>query len=158
MIFMHYSINITMQTIYTFSYNPAIATGTKTIGTQWRMAYQAPINLYKGIPNTIRIVVFTSNQKVVDLSELDIEIKVIDITSKQTLITKLAETSNPENGIASIYFTPSELNSLDHRFYHIIVRLLPLGDGSSLTDSEILYFDDNYGVFTPVIVEDAWNF
>lgn len=147
-----------MQTIYTFSYNPAIATGTKTIGTQWRMAYQAPINLYKGIPNTIKIVIFTSNQKVVDLSDYDVQVQIVDKETETHLVTRTAENTTPETGIVTVTFTEQDLRYLNHRFYHLIARLIPVGDDSTITEGEILYLDDNYGVFTPLVIENAWNF
>lgn len=147
-----------MQTIHTFSYNPAIATGTKTIGTQWRMAYRAPINIYKGISNTIKIIVFTSNQKVVDLSDYDVQVQIVDKQTEKHLVTKTADNTTPETGIVTVTFEEEDLRLLDHRFYHLIARLIPFGDDSTIIEGEILYLDDNYGVFTPIIIENAWNF
>ena len=142
-----------MQTIYAFSYNPVIATGTNTTGTNWRMAYQQPIMLYRGTSNTIRIVVFSSNQHVVNLTNYGIEVQIVDKETKEYFVTKAAVITSPATGVASITFTEADLQNLQHRFYHVIAKLL--GPSNS---SEILYLDDNYGAFTPVTIENAWDF
>jgi hypothetical protein len=139
-----------MQTIYAISYNTGIATGTNTTGTNWRMAYQQPITLYKGTTNTIRIVVFAPNQHVVDLTSYDVQLQLIDKETKEHFVTLIADIDAPTSGVASFTFTANDLVNLEHRFYHVIARLADPNDG--------LYLDDNYGAFTPVILEDAWNF
>ncbi len=147
-----------MQTIYAFSYTPAIATGTNSTNTVYRMAYQQPIMLYKGTANTIKIVVFNSKQKVVNLTEYDVQIQIVDRETQEHFITKTGTIDTPTSGVATVLFTEADLRNLQHRFYHIIARLIDPEDGSSLSAGEILYLDDNYGAFTPVIIEDAWNF
>ena len=135
-----------MQTIYTFSYNPTIATGTNSTGTNWRMAYQQPIMLYKGTINSVRIVVFNAKQRIVDLTDTTIEIQIVDRETKEYFVTKTAVID------ATIIFDDNELLGLENRFYHLTARLI--------VDStpEILYLDDNYGVFTPVTIESAWDY
>ena len=71
-----------MQTIYTYSYNPAIIVGTRTTGTNWRMAYQQPFKLYKGMPNVVRLVVYNNAQKVVDLTYYQVQLQLVDLESK----------------------------------------------------------------------------
>ena len=146
-----------MQTIYAFSYTPGIATGTASTGTVWRMAYQQNIQLYKGTVNTVRLVIFNNNQKVVDLSEFDIEIQIVDREAKTHLLTMTASVATPTSGIAELTFTDDDIAGLDNRFYHMIARLVDPADGSSYTNAEILYLDDNYGVFLPVQIESAWD-
>jgi hypothetical protein len=147
-----------MQTIYAFSYNPAIATGTNTTGTNWRMAYQQPIMLYKGTANTIRIVVYATNQKVVNLTGYDVQLQIVDRETQEHFVTRAATITTPTSGVASVTFTEADLRNLENRFYHIIAKLVNPGDGSSLTSGEILYLDDNYGAFTPITIENAWNY
>lgn len=151
-------INSCMQTIYAFSYTPGIATGTASAGTVWRMAYQQSLQLYKGITNTIRLVIYNNNQKVVDLSDYDIEVQIVDRESKTHLLTITASVDDPESGIAEVTFTDEDTAGLDHRFYHMIARLIDPDDGSSYTNAEILYLDDNHGVFLPVQLESAWDY
>jgi hypothetical protein len=147
-----------MQTIYAFSYNPAIATGTNTTGTNWRMAYRPPIMLYKGINNTFRIVVFSVTQKVVNLTNYGIQVQLVDKETKEHIVTKNAVITTPVSGVASVTFTDIELENLEKRFYHLVANLMDPDDGSSIASQEILYLDDNYGAFSTVIVESAWNF
>lgn len=147
-----------MQTIYTYSYNPAIATGTNTTGTVWRMGYQQPIELYKGTSNQIKIVVFNSNQKVLNLSGYNIEVQIVDTANKTYHVTKLATIDNPINGVGLVTFTEADLANLDARFYDIVARLVDVPDYSTVLDTQILYLDDNFGAFTPVKILDAWNF
>lgn len=147
-----------MQTIYAYSYNPTIATGTNTTGTNWRMAYQQPIMLYKGTSNSVRLVVFNVNQKIVNLTGYDVQVQLVDRETQEHFVTKLAVVSTPTSGVASITFNESDLRNLEHRFYHLIARLVNHDDGSSITASEILYLDDNYGAFTTVTIENAWNY
>ena len=151
-------INMSMQTIYAFSYNPVISTGTNTTNTVWRMAYQQPIQLYKGTANNIKIVVFNDKQKVVDLTDYDVQVQIVDRETQEHFVTRTATVSAPTTGVARIEFTEADLRNLQHRFYHIIARLMPPADGSTVTDGEILYLDDNYGAFTPVTIESAWNY
>ena len=158
MLFIAFKINICMQTIYTFSYTPAIATGTNTIGVNWRMAYQQPIMLYKGTANTIKIVVFATNQRVVNLTGYQIQVQIVDKETEEHYITRTAIVTNPTAGVGTITFTEAELRNLENRFYHIIARLVLPSDGSSVTTSEILYLDDNYGAFLPIQIENAWNY
>jgi hypothetical protein len=147
-----------MQTIYAFSYNPVIATGTNTTGTNWRMAYQQPIMLYKGTANQFRLVVFSVNQKVVNLTNYDVQVQIVDRETKEHFVTKTATITAPASGVATITFTEEDLRYLQHRFYHLIARLVDPDDGSSVSSGEILYLDDNYGAFTPITIEDAWNY
>jgi hypothetical protein len=147
-----------MQTIYAYSYNPTIATGTNTTGTNWRMAYQQPIMLYKGTSNAVRLVVFNVNQKIVNLTGYNVQVQLVDRETQEHFVTKLAVVSAPTSGVATITFNESDLRNLEHRFYHLIARLVNPEDGSSITASEILYLDDNYGAFTTVTVENAWNY
>jgi hypothetical protein len=147
-----------MQTIYAFSYNPVIATGTNTTGTNWRMAYQQPIMLYKGTTNLFRLVVFSVKQKVVDLTNYSVQVQLVDKETQEHFVTKTASITAPTSGVATIEFTEEDLRYLQHRFYHLIARLVNPSDGSTLTSSEILYLDDNYGAFTPITIENAWNF
>jgi hypothetical protein len=147
-----------MQTLYTFSYTPAVATGSNTTGTNWRMAYQQPIMLYKGTANTIKIVVFATTQRVVNLTNYNVQIQIVDKETEEHYVTRTATITAPTTGVASVTFTEADLRNLENRFYHIIARLIQPGDGSSVTTSEILYLDDNYGAFAPVIIENAWNY
>jgi hypothetical protein len=147
-----------MQTIYAFSYNPVIATGTNTTGTNWRMAYQQPIMLYKGTSNLFRLVVFSVKQKVVDLTNYGVQVQIVDKETKEHFVTKTATITAPTSGVAEIEFTEADLRNLQHRFYHLIAKLINPDDGSSVSDGEILYLDDNYGAFTPITIEDAWNY
>ena len=120
-----------MQTIYAFSYNPGISTGTNTTNTVWRMAYQQPIMLYKGTANNIKIVVFNSKQKVVDLTDYDVQVQIVDKDTQEHFVTRTATVATPTNGVATVTFTEADLRNLQHRFYHIIARLMPPGDGST---------------------------
>lgn len=147
-----------MQTLYTFSYNPTIATGTATTATNWRMAYQQPLLFYKGTSNVLRLVVYNNNQDVVDLTNYDVQVQIVDKETRQHFVTKTATVTTPTSGISTITFTSSDLENLNNRFYHLIARLVDPDDGSSLVDTEILYIDDNFGAFTPITLEDAWNF
>ena len=147
-----------MQTIYAFSYNPVIATGTNTTGTNWRMAYQQPIMLYKGTSNLFRLVVFSVKQKVVDLTNYGVQVQIVDKETKEHFVTKTATITTPTSGVATIEFTEEDLRNLQHRFYHLIAKLIDPDDGSSVSSGEILYLDDNYGAFTPITIEDAWNY
>lgn len=147
-----------MQTIYAFSYNPVIATGTNTTGTNWRMAYQQPIMLYKGTTNQFRLVVFSVNQKVVNLTNYSVQVQIVDRETKEHFVTKTATITTPVSGVATITFTEEDLRNLQHRFYHLIARLVDPDDGSSVSAGEILYLDDNYGAFTSITIEDAWNY
>jgi hypothetical protein len=147
-----------MQTIYAFSYNPVIATGTNTTGTNWRMAYQQPIMLYKGTTNQVRLVVFTVKQKVVDLTNYTVQVQLVDRETEEHFVTKTASITAPTSGVATITFTEEDLRNLQNRFYHLIAKLIGPSDGSSVVAGEILYLDDNYGAFTPITVENAWNY
>lgn len=146
-----------MQTVYAFSYTPGIATGTATAGTVWRMTYQQNINLYQGTVNTVRFVVFNNSQKVVNLTNYNVEIQIVDREAKRHYITKTLSVASPISGIAELEFSATELNGLDNRYYHMIARLVDPDDGSSYANAEILYLDDNYGVFLPLQIESAWN-
>ena len=147
-----------MQTIYTYSYNPAISTGTNATGTIWRMGYQQPIELYKGINNQIKIVAFNPAKKVLDLTGYNIEVQIVDTHTKTYYITKTAVIDTPTNGVATVTFTDSDLSILDARFYDVIARLVDKPDYSTIVNTEMLYINDNFGAFTPVKVVDAWNF
>lgn len=147
-----------MQTIYAYSYNPTIATGTNSTGTNWRMAYQQPIMLYKGTSNSVRLVVFNVNQKIVNLTGYNVQVQLVDRETQEHFVTKIAVVSAPTSGVATITFNELDLRNLEHRFYHLIARLVNPDDGSSITSSEILYLDDNYGAFTTVTIENAWNY
>ena len=157
-IFTQERINTSMQTLYTFSYNPTIATGTASTATNWRMAYQQPLLFYKGTSNVLRLVVYNNAQQVVDLTNYDVQVQIVDKETRQHFVTKTATITTPTTGISTITFTSSDLENLNNRFYHLIARLVDPDDGSSIVDSEILYIDDNYGAFSPITLEDAWNF
>ena len=144
-----------MQTLYTFSYNPIIATGTATTATNWRMAYQQPLLFYKGTANVLRLVIYNNSQQIVDLTNYDVQVQIVDKETKQYFLTKTAVVTSPTSGVSTITFTSEELQNLNNRFYHLIARLIDADDENNI---EILYIDDNYGAFTPITLEDAWNF
>lgn len=122
------------------------------------MAYQQPLLFYKGTSNVLRLVVYNNNQDVVDLTNYDVQVQIVDKETRQHFVTKTATVTTPTSGISTITFTSSDLENLNNRFYHLIARLVDPDDGSSLVDTEILYIDDNFGAFTPITLEDAWNF
>ncbi len=142
-----------MQTIYAFGYNPALATGTNTTGTNWRMAYRQPLMLYKGADNVFRIVVFSVTQKVVDLTNYMVQVQLVDKEEKTEVGSFTATIDTPTNGVATVTITSNDLDELQNRFYHITAKLI-----NDDAETEILYLDDNYGAFLPVTLDDGWNF
>ena len=142
-----------MQTIYAFGYNPALATGTNTTGTNWRMAYRQPLMLYKGVDNVFRIVVFSVTQQVVNLTNYMVQVQLVDKEAKEEIASITATIDNPINGVATVTITSNILDDLQNRFYHVTAKLI-----NDDAETEILYLDDNYGAFLPVTMDDGWNF
>ena len=102
--------------------------------------YSTPLTIYSGVNNPIKISCMNSDQKLINVSNVDIQCGLFVPNTQNELITANARNIDSANGIVEIIFTPSQLAPLDFGFYEI---------GVVATDANLnawpVYINDFYG-------------
>lgn len=105
-----------------------------------RVVYSVPIQLYSGVNNPIKISCLNSDQKAINVSNVDIQVGLFVPNTQNELITANATNIDAANGVVQIIFTPSDLAPLDFGLYEVALVA---------TDANLnaypVYIDDNYG-------------
>ena len=102
--------------------------------------YSTPITLYSGVNNPIKISCLNSDQKPINVSNINIQVGLFQPGTQNELITANAAGVDSANGVVEIIFTPSQLAPLDFGLYEI---------GMAATDANLnawpIYINDFFG-------------
>jgi hypothetical protein len=111
------------------------------------VVYSAPISIYQGVNNPIKLFCLNSDQQYLNLSNANVtvQLSVFEPGSENELITTTASNFDNANGLLITYLTPSQLAPLDFGFYEI--ALTAVDDTGNVFP---VYINDNYGNRLPV--------
>ena len=115
-------------------------TGIGLIGyNEDRVMYSTPLQLFSGVNNPVKISCLNSDQKRINVSNVNIQCGLFVPNTQNELITANATNIDSANGIVEIIFTPSQLAPLDFGLYEVAL---------TATDANLncypIYIDDNY--------------
>jgi len=105
-----------------------------------RIVYSTPLQLFSGVSNPIKIVCLNSDQKPVNVSNVDIQCGLFQPGTQNELITANAVGVDSANGVIEVTFTASQLAPLDFGLFEVALVA---------TDANLvaypIYINDNYG-------------
>ena len=131
-----------MQKISSYLYPNRIQTVVNLASTtlEWRIVYQRKFKIYKGLDNVLELDVKNSEQKRIDISDLDIKFVVMD-QDNQEIVTATVDTNTSIRGIGKVTITSDIISHLTPQFLKYTVYILN-NDGSK----NPLYGDTQFGV------------
>lgn len=144
-----------MQTINAYLYPNVIEVqflDQEIITTRNRIVYARSIKVYRGIDNAIQVIVKNQDQKPVDLYPYNVYVDVVDPQEKIVVATYTLDFIERALGVCKFTITTSTLESLEKRFYKILVR----SELISNSENSLLYSDDNYGLGIDLEVNEGF--
>lgn len=129
-----------MQKISTYLYPNKvhiISSNEDSLPVEWRIVYQRPIKLYKGVHNKLTFDVKNADQKRIDISEKTIRFVLLDLKG-QEIYTSNIDPANSK-GLATVVIPDIELENLTPQFLRFSLY--------ELVDNEkyLLYGDTQFG-------------
>lgn len=136
-----------MQTLRIYLYDQFLAlqiSPDQALTLEDRTVYTRPIILYKGINNTLKVLVKNADQKPVNITGLTFYAQLVR-TPQQDFVGSFTITNiTPVSGVAELTIPASVLNPAPEGFYHLLIKY------DNGTDDVMVYSDDNYSVAIPV--------
>ena len=105
---------------------------------RWNIVYQNRVKIYQGVDNVITLDVKNSDQKRINISEMDLKMSITDVLGKE--ITTLDVAPGATTGLATITISEDDLVDLDPQFLNF--SIYRVNDDDSKT---ILYADTQFG-------------
>ena len=106
--------------------------------TRWNIVYQNRVKIYQGVDNVLTIDVKNSDQKRIDISEMDLHMIVTDTNG--LLISDVAVTPSATTGLATATIAEADLTELTPQFLQF--SIYRLNEDETKT---ILYADAHFG-------------
>lgn len=140
-----------MQSISGYLYRQAIELIIMDSGPHREntLVYAKPLQIYKGIDNTIRLLIKNQEQKLLSLRDSIIEFNLIS-SDNHELVFKRACTVTIDKGAAILTLAETDLNDVTAGVYTYSVKLVN-GEG----ETRIVYADDNYNAQGQARVNDT---
>ena len=140
-----------MQSISGYLYRQAIELVIMDSGPHREntLVYAKPLQIYKGIDNTIRLVIKNQDQKLQSLIDNVIEFNLIS-SENYELVFKRTCAVTIDKGVATLTLEETELNDVAAGIYNYSVKLIN-GEG----EVRIVYADDNYNAQGQARVNDT---
>lgn len=136
-----------MQTLRLYLYDQILAlqiSPDQTLILEDRTVYTRPITLYKGINNTLKVLVKNADQKPVNITGMTFYAELVR-TPQQDFVSSFSITNvTPASGVAELAIPASVINPAPVGFYHLLIKYNNGGDDI------MAYSDDNYSVAIPV--------
>ena len=136
-----------MQSLRVYLYDQILKlqiSSDQTITLEDRTVYTKPIVLYKGIDNTLKLLVKNADQKAVDITSKTFYAELVRTPQRDFVAGFTATVVDAVTGIAEIAVPASVINPEPVGWYHLLVKYTESG-----TD-HMAYSDDNYSVAIPV--------
>jgi hypothetical protein len=115
-----------------------------TYPVEWKIVYQRPVKIYKGVDNVIELDVKNADQKRIDIFGKTIKFVVMDQTDKEIntyTATVLDDGSTVGvKGLAKVTIAESDLTALDPQYLKYSVYML-----NSDTTKTLMYGDASFG-------------
>ena len=112
---------------------------------EWKIVYQRPVKIYKGVDNVITLDVKNADQKRINIFGKTIRVVVMDQTEKEintytATVLDDGSTVDALTGIATVTISESDLANLQPQFLKFSVYMV-----NSDTTKTLLYGDSKYG-------------
>ncbi len=122
-----------------------VALDPTTCPVEWKIVYQKPIKIYKGVDNVITLDVKNADQKRINIFGKTIRVVVMDQTEKEintytATVLDDGSTVNALTGVATVTISESDLTNLEPQFLKFSVYMV-----NSDTTKTLLYGDSKYG-------------
>ncbi len=105
---------------------------------RWKIVYQNLIKIYQGVDNVLTLDIKNSDQKRIDISEMDLYLSITDIMGKEVSAYQAAPGAT--TGLATVTIPSTDLVNLDPQFLNF--SLYRLNEDDTKT---ILYADTQFG-------------
>jgi len=92
---------------------------------RWNIVYQNRIKIYQNIDNVLTIDVKNSEQKRIDISDMDLKMCITDVLGKELLTSDLVPSTT--TGLATVTISEDDLLNLTPQFLTFSSYLLVLG-------------------------------
>lgn len=106
--------------------------------TRWNIVYQNRVKIYQGVDNVLTIDVKNSDQKRIDISEMDLRMIVTDVNG--LLVSDVEVTAGATTGLALATIAETDLENLSPQFLQFSIYRV----NEDLTKT-ILYADTQFG-------------
>jgi hypothetical protein len=106
--------------------------------TRWNIVYQNRVKIYQGVDNVLTIDVKNSDQKRIDISEMDLRMIVTDTVGK--LVTDVEVTPGQTQGLATAVISSSDLEFVSKQFLNFSIYRINEDDTKT-----VLYADTQFG-------------
>lgn len=112
---------------------------------EWKIVYQRPVKIYKGVDNVITLDVKNADQKRINIFGKTIKVVVMDQAEKEintytATVLDDGSTVDALTGIATVTISESDLDNLQPQFLKFSVYMV-----NSDTTKTLLYGDSKYG-------------
>jgi hypothetical protein len=112
---------------------------------EWKIVYQRPVKIYKGVDNVITLDVKNADQKRINIFGKTIRVVVMDQAEKEintytATVLDDGSTVDALTGIATVTISESDLDDLQPQFLKFSVYMV-----NSDTTKTLLYGDSKYG-------------
>jgi len=104
------------------------------------MFYARPMQLYRGVDNTVHFQFRNNDQKKVAIHQKTITFNIIDNADHTTHLTRTMTIEDGNNGIAKLVISEADLLDIKEQYYTWSVKVVN-GEG----DEYVAYTDDNFG-------------
>ena len=136
-----------MQSLRVYLYDQILKlqiSSDQTITLEDRTVYTKPIVLYKGIDNTLKLLVKNADQKAVDIASKTFYAELVRTPQRDFVAAYTATTVSASTGVAEFVITASTINPEPVGWYHLLIKYTETGA------DHLAYSDDNYSVAIPV--------
>lgn len=105
---------------------------------RWNIVYQNRIKIYHGVENVLTLDVKNSDQKRIDISDMDLKMSVMDVLGKEFITVDVVP--GLTTGLATITLTAEDLENLDPQFLNFSIYRVNEDDTKTL-----FYADTQFG-------------
>jgi hypothetical protein len=106
--------------------------------TRWNIVYQNRVKIYQGVDNVLTIDVKNSDQKRIDISDMDLRMIVTDVNG--LLVSNIAVTPSSTTGLATAVIQETDLENVTPQF--LTFSIYRVNEDDSKT---VLYADTQFG-------------
>jgi hypothetical protein len=106
--------------------------------TRWNIVYQNRVKIYQGVDNVLTVDVKNTDQKRIDISDLDIRMIVMD--SNGQLVTSASVIPSETQGLATVNIPATDLIYVDPQFLNYSLYIVNEDETNT-----VLYADTQFG-------------
>jgi hypothetical protein len=105
---------------------------------RWKIVYQNRVKIYQGVENVITLDIKNSDQKRIDITDMDLKMSITDVLGKE--VTTVSAIPTATTGLATVNISAGSVVNLDPQFLNFTVYRL--NDDDTKT---VFYADTQFG-------------